>query len=123
MLPFLHDRVPPQPLELQPLHLPAMRARHEVSSLIRGLILTFDARQALDGRRRDQKQLLAMTERGCTRLGKGNGITFAVHVTRIGVNLVKEDVACRHRSEPRGTVGARQHQLPTGKAFRQYRVP
>ena len=44
--------VPAQPLELQPLHVPAVRAWHEIPLLVRGLVFPLDARDPVDGRRR-----------------------------------------------------------------------
>ena len=48
---------PLQALELEPLQQPAMRARHEESTLIARFEFAFDPRQALDRRCRDQKHL------------------------------------------------------------------
>src|SRR5581483_2122522 len=55
--------VPAQPLELEPLHLAAMRARHEVPALVRSLVFALDPRQAMDGRRRAEQHLRAPRER------------------------------------------------------------
>src|SRR5690606_33300246 len=54
--------LPAQPLELQPLHRPAMWARHEVAPLVGRLELALDAAEPPDRRRRDQEHLAPMGE-------------------------------------------------------------
>ena len=114
--------LPAQPLELQPLHCAAMRTGHEEAPLVGGFILPFDPRQALDRRRRDQEQLLAVPEGRGSRLSQGNGVTFTVDIARIGIDLVQKHIARRHGAEPRGTVGAGQNQLAAREPLGQHRV-
>ena len=63
--------LPAQTLEFEPLHMPAMRARHEEAALIAGLEFALDPGQTLDRRRRYQKHLGAVAE------GPGAGMASA----------------------------------------------
>jgi hypothetical protein len=49
--------VPPESLELQPLHRPAMRAGHKKAPLVARFELALDARDAMNRRCRGQKYL------------------------------------------------------------------
>ena len=98
---------PAQPLELQPLHLAAMRARHEEPPLVARLELPLDPAQAPDRRRRDQEHLAPMGEGQRPRLGQRDRVAFLVGRGRIGVDLVEEDVARRRRAQPDRRVRAR----------------
>jgi hypothetical protein len=51
--------VPVQPLEVEPLHLSAMRTRDEIPALVRGLVFALDAREPMNGRRRAEQDLRA----------------------------------------------------------------
>ena len=68
-------------------------------------------------------QDLAAGEGGGAAFGQADRVALTVDVERVGVDLVEEQEPRRHRAEADGAVGARENQLPTGKAFRQYRIP
>ena len=114
--------VPAQPLELEPLHVPAMRARHEVAALVRGLVLPLDPREPLDRRRRGEEHLAPPRERARPRLGQRNRIAFLVGRGRIGIDLVEKQVARRHRAQADRAVGAGDDQQPCRELLRQHRV-
>ena len=114
--------VPAQPLELQPLHLPAMRAGHEIPPLIGCFVLAFDPRQTVNGRRRAEQDLGAPRECARPCLGERNRIAFLVGRGRIGIDLVEEEVARRHRAQADRAVRTRDNQEPCRKLLRQHRV-
>src|SRR5512132_4156389 len=85
--------LPPQPLELEPLTLSAVRTRYKEPPRVRGLVLTLDPRQALDGRGRGEEHLAPPGERPRAGFGEGDRIAFVVGRRRIGVDLVEKQVA------------------------------
>ncbi len=114
--------LPAQPLEAQPLHRPAMRARHEVAPLVGGLVLPLDAADAPDRRRRHQEQLPPVREGQRPRLGEPDRVAFLVGRGRIGVDLVEEHVARRHRAQAHRRVRARHDQHAAREILRELRV-
>ena len=114
--------LPAQPFELEPMHLPAMRARHEESALVARLVFAFDSAHATDRGRRDQEDLAPMGEGQRPRLGEPDRVAFLVGRSRIGVDLVEEDVSRRHRAQSHGRVGAGQHQHAAREILGQLRV-
>ena len=113
---------PAQPLELQPLHRPAMRARHEIPPLIAGLELALDAAQPADRGRRDHEHLAPMREGGGARFGQRDRVAFLVGRGRIGIDLVEKHVARGHGPQAGGRVRPGQHQDAAGELLRQHRV-
>ena len=114
--------LPAQPLEREMLLLAAVRARHEVAPLVGGLVLPLDPRQPLDRRRRGEEHLAPPGEGARPRFGQRHRIALVVGRRRIGVDLVEEQVAHRHRAQADGRVGAGQHQDAAGELLRQHRV-
>jgi hypothetical protein len=82
--------LPAQPVELQPLHRAAMRARHEEPPLVARLVFPLDPADAADRGRRDQEDLAPVREGQRARLGEANRVAFLVGRGRIGVDLVKK---------------------------------
>ena len=91
--------LPAQPLELQPLHGLRSAGRHEVAPLVGGLVLALDPREAVDRRGRGEEHLAPLREGQRPRLGERDRIAFLVGRGRIGVDLVEEEVARRHRAQ------------------------
>ena len=109
--------LPAQPLEPQPLHLPAMRARHEVAPLV-----AMPRTRARCARGRGSSASRRGTpwtpgEGPRARLGERDRIAFLVGRGRIGVDLVEEEVARRHRAQADRAVGAGDDQEPAGNSF------
>jgi hypothetical protein len=94
----------------------AVRARHEVATLVAGFVLTFDGADASNRRRRHNKNLSA---RKGSRAGFGqcHGITLAIDVQRITIHLIEEQVAHRHRTQADGAVGPGHHQRASCKTI------
>ena len=115
--------LPAQPLELQPLFMPAMRARHEVAPLVGGLVLALDAREAVDRRGRGEEDLRPPREGARARLGERDRIAFLVGRRRIGIDLVEEEIARRHRAQADRAVGAGHDQEPAGNSFDSMVLP
>jgi hypothetical protein len=99
-----------------------MRARHEEPPLVARLVFPLDPADAADRRRRDQEDLAPVREGQRARFGEPDRVAFLVGRGRIGVDLVEEDVARRHRAQPHGRVGAGHHQHAAGEILRQLRV-
>ena len=114
--------VPAQPLEPEPLHVPAMRARHEIPALVRGLVFALDAREPLDRRRRAEQDLRPPREGARARFGERDRIAFLVGRGRIGIDLVEEQVPRRHRAQADRAVGAGDDQNARRELLRQHRV-
>jgi hypothetical protein len=114
--------LPAQPFELQPLHRPAMRARHEEPPLIARLVLPLDAAQPPDGRRRDQEHLAPMGEGQRPCLCQRDRIAFLVGRGRIGIDLVEEDVPRRSRAQTDRRVRPGHDQDAAREFLRQHRV-
>src|SRR5690349_10613365 len=91
--------LPTEALEAKPLHVVAMRARNEITSLVRRFEFALDARQSLDRRRRDHEDLPAVSECPRPRFGQGDGIAFAFDIARIRIHFVEEEPARRHRAK------------------------
>ena len=114
--------VPPQALEPEPLHLPAVRARHEIPALVRGLVLALDAREPLDRRCRAEQDLRPPREGPRAGFGKRDRIAFLVGRGRIGIHLVEEEVPRRHRAQADRAVGAGDDQDAGRELLRQHRI-
>jgi hypothetical protein len=83
--------LPAQPLEPQPLHRAAVRARHEIAPLVGRLELALDAAELPDRRRRDQEHLASVRERERARLGQRDRIAFLIGRRGVRVDLVEEE--------------------------------
>ena len=114
--------LPAQPLEREMLRLAAVRARHEVPPLVGGLVFPLDPRQPLDRRRRGEEHLAPPGEGARPRFGQRHRIALVVGRRRIGVDLVEEQVAHRHRAQADGGVRSRHHQDAAGELLRQHGV-
>ncbi len=63
-----------------------------------------------------------MPERSRARFGQRHRIAFAFDIAWIGIHLVEEEPARRHRSEADGAVRAGKDELPAREAFHENRV-
>ena len=114
--------VPAQPLELEPLHVLAVRARHEVAALVRCLVFALDPGNPLDRRRRRKERLAPPREGARACFGQRNRIALLVGRRRIGIDLVQKQIARRHRAQSHRAVGAGDDQQPRRELLRQHRV-
>ena len=114
--------IPAQPLELEPLHVLAVRARHEVAALVRRLVFALNARNPLDRRCRGKERLAPPREGPRACFGQRNRVALLVGRRRIGIDLVQEQVARRHRAQSDRAVGAGDDEQPCGKLLRQHGV-
>lgn len=106
--------VPAQSLELQLLHVPAMRARHEIAALVGGLVFPLDPGDAMDRRRRPEQDLRTPREGRRPRLRERNRIallTGAGDIVKKQPNSAPADKAAARR---RDTKMAR-HTTPLAK--------
>ena len=103
---------------LQRLHFAAMRAGYVVDAGVALQVAGFDLAEVLDGGRAGF-QHLAPGEGAGALFGQDDGGAFAVHVLRVGVGLVEEQVANGHRAQAGRAVSARYHQHAAGKVFHQ----
>ena len=99
-----------------------MRAGDEVAPLVGGLVLPLDPRRALDRRGRDQEHLAPPGEGPGPGLGQRHRVALLVGGRRIGVDLVEEQIAGRHRAQADGRVGAGQHQDAAREGLAEHRV-
>jgi hypothetical protein len=98
-----------------------MRARHEVATLVAGLVLALDGRCPGDRRRRHDEDL-APREGARARFGQRDRIAFALDVQRIAIHLVEEQIAHRHRAQADRAVGPGHHQHAAPELLGQDRV-
>ena len=90
---------------LQCLVFAAVRAGDQVAALVALEVGGLDAREVADGGGAGL-EALAAREGGLARLGQGDGVALAVHVERVTVGFVEDDVAYGHGAQAGGTVGA-----------------
>jgi hypothetical protein len=108
-------------LELQRLALTAVRARHEIPSLVARIVFSLNPRQALCLRRRDQQDLAPLKGRG-SALGEQDRIAFALDIAGIPVDLVEEQVPRRHRTQADRAIGAGEDQHPTLELLAEHSI-
>src|SRR5512132_2937571 len=82
--------LPPQPLELQPLTLSAVRTRYKEPPLDRPLVFPLNPRQPLDRRRRGEEHLAPPRERPRPGFRQRHWIALVISRRRVGVDLVEE---------------------------------
>ena len=99
---------------LQRLQAFAVRARYVVGAAVALEVGLLDAAEVL-GCRRAGAQVLAAGEGGLPSACKLHGVAFAVHVQRVCVFLVGEQVAHRHAAQAGGAVGAGDGQEAAGE--------
>ncbi len=113
---------PAQPVELQPLHRPAMGAGHEVAPLVGCVEFSLDPAQPPDRRRRDHEHFAPVREGGGPCLGQRDRIALLVGRGRVGIDLVEEDITRGHRPQAGGAVRTGQDQDAAGEFLRQHRI-
>jgi hypothetical protein len=99
-----------------------MRARHEVSPLVAGLVFPLDPGEPPDGRGRDQEHLAPVREGQRPGFGQRHRIAFLGGRGRIGVDLVEEDVPRRGGPQPDRRVRAGHDQDAACELLRQHGV-
>jgi hypothetical protein len=80
----------PAPLELEPLHVLAVRARNEIAPLIARLEFALDAREAANGRCGHHENLCSISERSHPRLGERDRVPFALDIAHVGIDFVEK---------------------------------
>lgn len=100
----------------------AIRAAHFEDALVQFLIGRFDAREAFQGRRRDEHNLAPAAEGDGALYRERDRVAFARYVGGIGVHLVEEEIARRRRAQAHARRRADHDELPAGKEFAELAV-
>ena len=100
----------------------AIRTGDEKSALIGRLVFALDPRDAVDRRRRRQKDFRPPREGARASLGERDGIAFLVGRGGIGGDFVQEQIARRHRAKADRAVGASDDQESCRELLRQHGV-
>ena len=103
---------------LQRLVFAAVWAGHMVDAGVALQVAGFDLAEVLDGGGAGFQHLAPGKGAGAL-FGQDDGGAFAVHVLRVGVGLVQEQVAHGHGAQAGGAVGTGHNQHAAGKVFHQ----
>jgi hypothetical protein len=86
------------------------------------LVLALDPAAPGHRRRRDQERLAPPAGGAGAGLGQRDRVVLALHVARVGVDLVEEQEAGGHGAQAHRAVGAGEHQDAAGELLREQRI-